>query len=172
MSSENNEPRPPQPPEFQRKLQLYPFQYILIPLLFLIPVLAILGFFGETVAIQSANNPSLSVQVEYWSRTRHKVGAPLKVRITNQTDSDMTDINVHFDRDYIDAFLWLSFLPTVTSVTDEDYIVTIDDLPAGQTQAVTVDLKAEKIGVISGTVTIEAETIEPISVRLESLLFP
>lgn len=172
MSSENNEPRPPQPPEFQRRLHLYPYQYLLIPLLFLIPVLAILGVFGETIVTQAADNPALSVQVEYSSRTRHKVSAPLKVFVTNQTNDDMTNLNVQFDRDYIDAFLWLSFLPVVTSVTDEAYIVTIEDLPAGQTQAVTVDLKAEKLGAFSGTVTVEGETIDPISVRLESLLFP
>jgi hypothetical protein len=50
--------------------------------------------------------------------------------------------------------------------------VTLEEIAPGETQTVTVDLKAEKIGAFTGAVTVEGNGIEPVSVRLESLLFP
>jgi hypothetical protein len=172
VPDDTNPPRPPQPPEFERKFQLYPYQYILLPLIFLIPLLALFNVFGETHATHEAASSDVSVQVEYLSRSRHKLSAPIMVYITNQTDAALTDVTVQFDRDYIDAFLWLSFQPVVTAVTDDAYIVTIEEIPPGDTYGVTVDLKVEKIGSFAGMVTVEGDGLDPVSVRLESILFP
>jgi hypothetical protein len=173
VPDDTNPPRPPQPPEFERKFQLYPYQYITMPLIFLIPILALLGLFGDADATQQADSQDISVQVEYPARTRYKVATILKLYITNHTDAPLSNLDVSFDRNYIDAFLELNFLPVVSAVTEDAYIVTLEEtIPPGETHAITVDLHAEKFGVFAGTIMVDGDTIEPVSVRLESLLFP
>jgi hypothetical protein len=172
VSSDNSEMRPPQPTEFKRKFQLYPYQYILMPLIFLIPILALLGVFGETTTTQDQANRDLAMRITYNSRSRHRLSTVIKVYITNQTDAPLSNLNARFDRGYMDGFEWVSFLPTVTEVTDDAYIITLETIPAGETHAITVDLKAKHIGLFAGLVTVEGDGIEPVSIRLESFTFP
>ena len=73
----------PQPPPFQRKLQFHPTQRIGIPLLMILPILALFGLFGETYTTNHAENEQLSMQVEYATRYRYKMTNDLRVSVTN-----------------------------------------------------------------------------------------
>jgi hypothetical protein len=172
VSSDDKQARPSQPPEFKRKFHLYPYQYLTLPLLFLIPILALLGVFGESGDVKDAANTALAVRVEYTSRIRYQLAAPLTVYVTNQTTDVIDRITVRLDHTYIEGFSWASFTPDVTTLTDDAYFVELEAVQPGETRAVAVDLQAERIGNYTGNVIVEARGIEPITVHLETFLFP
>jgi hypothetical protein len=61
----NPDASPPSPPEIQRKLAFYPYQIIGLVMILAVPLLAVLGVFGETFAEVTASNSNLAVQVTY-----------------------------------------------------------------------------------------------------------
>lgn len=172
MSSQDAYPEPPQPPDLKRRIELYPYQYIAIPILFVIPILALLGMFGETTAVVDERSDDIVVQVEYASRIHHQVFASMIVSVTNQTEAPIETLNVHIEREYLSHFSQITFAPSAETITAEDYIIELQDLDPGNTQVVTVDLRADKPGRHTGTVIVEGDNIAPVIVSLDSILFP
>jgi hypothetical protein len=172
LGEEKKDPQPPQPPQLDRKFQLHPYQYIAIPLLFLMPVLALLGVFGETVTTKTGSNEDLTVRVEYTSRIRYKMLAPLTVYITNRTDTPLETLTVRFDRAYIEGFSQVTFTPQAQTVDEDAYVVELQDVQPGETRVVEGDLQAEKYGEYKGSVMVSADGVDSVDVMLEAFLFP
>ena len=70
----------------------------------LLPVLGMLGLFGETITTERAANEQLAMQIEYTTRHRYKLNNNMKVTITNLSDQSPVTVTVSFDRAYLDHF--------------------------------------------------------------------
>jgi hypothetical protein len=163
---------PPDPPEMQRKFKLYPYQYLAIPVLFLIPLLALLGIFGSTTERVHASSEDLDLNVEYTTRDRYRVRNKLNVEVQNNTGESIDTLNIHFGRSYIDRFVDIAFTPDVEDITDTAYIVALEDVQPGEIRIITINLVAEGYGPFSGTVRAVAEGIVPVEVNLATILYP
>src|SRR5690554_5420584 len=104
MAQPQEIPQPPQPPQMERKIQLYPYQWIGVPLLFLLPVLALVGAFGGRSSTVSAANEAVQLQVEYPARTRYRMIEPLIIGTTNLTGQGSITMTVTISRAYIEQF--------------------------------------------------------------------
>lgn len=162
---------PPLPPAFDRQFQLHPYQYIGIPLLFVIPILTLLGFFGQTLETKQALNDVLAVQVTYTTRVRYTNPAPMSLDITNRTAAPLSHVTVALDRAYMDGFDDLNILPAPTMMTDSAILIDLTDLQAGQTQRIAVEIKAGPSGVYAGTITVSADG-NVLKIPIETLSFP
>lgn len=164
--------QPPQPPEVARKLQFHLIQLIGLPVIMLIPILALLGAFGETVGSASASNAQLELRVEHPTRFRYKMIDEVTVSLTNSSSQAFPTLQVAFDRQYIEGFSTVTFTPAVSHITDEAYVVELTDLQPGETRMVAASIQAETYGNHSGVITVTPENGEALQVTVGTFTFP
>lgn len=165
-------PEPPQPPPFQRKLQIAPLQMVVIPLLLLIPLLALFGLFGENHASAQGNNQELNVRVDYVSRYRYKMINTMMVEVTNQSGQSPITITVAFDRSYIDGFSEVTFTPSTETITAEAYEVELTEVAAGETRVVEVEMRGEHYWTHKGLVSASGADGEPVEIAVRTTVLP
>jgi hypothetical protein len=174
MSSQQQEHfvAPPKAPDLSRKIRLYNFQYVGMAIMLLIPILALAGAFGESFTTVEAVSRDLRLTVDYATRYRYKMLNSLVAEIDNLTDTDIPKLTITFSRDYIDWFSTVVFSPAATLITDTVYEVELQDVRAGETQVVAVELQGERYGIHTGLITAVAEGLEPVSVEVSTIIFP
>lgn len=171
----NNQPsyaKPPEAPQIPRRFELYAYQYIGILLLLVVPVLALLGVFGESATTLQQASADLTLTITYPTRYRYEMLNSLTAAVRNNTSAAIPTLTVRFSRDYIDQFSDVSFSPSLTRITDEAYEVDLSDLPPGAARVVSVDLRADAYGEHRGAVTAAAEGLEPAGLMVSTLVFP
>lgn len=164
--------QPPQPPQVARKLQFHILQLVGVPLMMLIPVLAIFGAFGETVHEVTESSQNLEMHVTFPTRFRYKMIDSVTVSIRNTSDQPITSVHITFDRAYIESFSTVTFTPSVKHVTEEVYVVELTDLQPGQVQIVSLSIQAEKYGNHQGVITAKQGSDEGLQAHITTLTFP
>jgi len=170
MSNPNNQP--PQAPEIERRLLLYRYQWIAVPLLMLIPLLALLGVFGESIESANASDDTLQLEVRYPARTRYQLPGILEVTVTNSSDHAMEQVSIGIKTDYIEQFSEVTFTPSVSSINDEVVEIELTDIPPGESRLVTVDLRGERYGKHDGTITAAVNGSDVLDVAISTIVFP
>jgi hypothetical protein len=166
-------PQPPQPPEIKRKIQFALSQKIGIPILMLIPVLALLGFLGETMTEASTSSSDLSVRVEYPPRTRYLLPQEVTIHVQNTTSENVPIIMVDIGADYIDGFTQVAFSPDVDEVTGEAYRVELTDVDPGESRVVNIDIRGYSYGPRRDTVRASVdESGASVEVPIQTFIFP
>jgi hypothetical protein len=166
------DPQPPQPPQITRQIRVAPLQKVGVPLLLLVPLLAILGLFDESLTTVSASNSHLSIQVEHVTRTRNGQHNPISIRITNLSSQSPVTATVYIDRAYLDHFSDRQFTPQATRLTDTVYEVVLPDLQARETRAIAVESQVEDPGWHTGIISATVSGGEPVQVTVRTFIFP
>lgn len=159
---------PPEPPQVARSPRLYSYQWVGIPILAIIVLLAMLGVFGDGQAEATGHGPSLGLRVTYPTKFRYKETAPLRVWVTNTSSSRIDTITVAFDDHYLNQFSNVAIIPSAS----EAYRVPLTGVEPGETRLVNVDLQAERYGSHSGTVSASAGQPGRTGVRISTFVFP
>lgn len=163
---------PPQPPDFKRKFRLYSYQWIGLPLLFLLPVLAVLGVFGGVTETLTDEGSGITIDVEYPPRTRYEVLSKLDVTVTNTSTSPMSTLTVGFERHYIDAFSDTVFLPTVDRLTDTAFEIDLHDVQPGEARRIDVEMKGALVGRFTGSIHASSGDSGSAQVLVSTTIFP
>jgi hypothetical protein len=171
LSMNKPPPQPPQPPEFDRKLQFYPFHLLGIALLILVPVLALLGVFGETSAVVQGASNGIELEVHYSNRIHFQGLDGTEIRIRNTTGNVISSLTVAIDKAFLDNFSDLAFTPEVTQITEAAYLVELSEVQPGETRIVTYDSRGKIAGSHLGNVTVVSADNGP-TVVLETLIIP
>jgi hypothetical protein len=172
-SKKKKEPsKPPQPPKVDKKFQIHAYQWIGIPLMMLIPILALLGLFGETVDMVSSSSQLLDVSVEYPTRFRYKMIDEVTVSLANVSEQTLPSVLVRFDRQYIDGFSTVTFTPSIKATTESDYLVEVSNLQPGETRVITATIQAEKYGMHRGSISTGPEDGGELEVSIATFTFP
>jgi len=156
----------------ERKVQLYPYQLIGLPLLFLLPVLALLGVFGERSDRVSAANEAVRLQVEYPTRYRYKMIEPLTIEVANLTSQSPVTITVAISRTYVEQFSTVTFTPQPSEITPENYVVEVANVPAGATRYVDMELQAERYWRHPGGIAASVAGAPPVETSISTWVFP
>jgi hypothetical protein len=144
-----------------------------MPIIALIPLLAITTLLGDASDEVSASGPQLELQVEYPQRYRYNMVAGAEILVKNISSQDVPAVTVTIDNNYLDAFTDVGFTPEVDEVDDKAHKIELQDLRAGETRQVTLEMRAEKYGVHSGEVSAQAGSGEgTVRVELDTLIFP
>jgi hypothetical protein len=158
---------PPQPPDQDRRLELGRLQMIGIPVLALIPVLAMTGLFGESWTSGRAQSSSVGVLVEYPSRFRARLSKPINVVVENRSTQVLDTVEVSFDSTFVDRFPAIVFVPEPRDA----YVVSLEDLQPGERRRVHVEIDGDRAGRHQGRVVVRAGA-DSAAVELRTLVFP
>lgn len=172
MSEEEQIQKPPEPPEIKRKFQFYLIQWIGVPLLMVIPILALFGVFGESFQKANASNAEFDMTVEYPSRFRYKMTNPVEVSLTNKSSRPIQNLTVDFEHSYISKFSEVQFTPQPKEVTGDSYKIELTEIMPGETRRVSASLQGEHYGSHQGFVRAKSESGSGSEVQMETFIFP
>ncbi len=165
----------PQPPEIEKQWTFSTLQKLGVPLLVLVPLLALFGLFGESVATATESGDTFAVEISYPSRYRYGMHGALAVRVENRTDQAVPTATVSFDRDYLSQFANVSFTPEPDGATAAATYVELDDLQPGEVRVVSVELEADRYWRHEGTVAVSVGGVDDppdVAVELSTLVYP
>lgn len=135
-------PELPPSPDFRRRVAFKPTQAIGVPLLLAIPLIGAFGFFDTDVAIASAELNGIGLEIEYWSRFRHRALQPLRIIVRNNTGQEQEKLQVKLNAKYLEAFENVDFLPEPKEIGDQQVVFEFEHVPAGETRSVEIEMEA------------------------------
>lgn len=169
MTDEGQEPpRPPRAPEIVRKFKLYRHQWVGIPLMMSIPVLALLGVFGESWDTARAASAQLEIELRYPTRFRYKQLNEMDVYVTNTSAQRLDTVTVAFDTMYTSRFSTVTFLPDAS----EAYAVELLAIEPGERRLIRVELQAERYWRHTGDVAAWAIGGDTARIPVSTIIFP
>lgn len=162
---------PPSPPEMTFRFRFYPFQLVMIPLLILIPLLALMGVFGDRVENREVQGEGVSISAHFPSMTRFDQRETLRITIHSGAAS-IPAATLRISRTYLDYFAGLSFMPTNVSIDSASYVIDLGDIPANTTHVMTLEYRAARMGMFIGSVMLETENAPLLDFELSTFVFP
>ena len=156
-------PEPPSPPSAPRRIRLYRYQWVGLPLLALLPVLALAGVFGVSWTDADASSESLAVDVRYSNRYRYKQLNRIEVRVRNIDVARLDTVTVALDTALAARFSTVRSVPPFVGT----YRTELTGLEPGEERLVVIELQAERYGRHEGLL----EVIGPDTVALPLSIF-
>ncbi|HEX7004110.1 MAG TPA: hypothetical protein VF168_07975 [Trueperaceae bacterium] len=148
------------------------FQRFGLPLMVLLPLLALFGVFGVTFERTGASSERLELHVRHSTRTRLRAPHLLTVEVTNRGQSPLEGVTVVVDREYVDAFSNVAFTPQASEVTPDEYRIELGTIAASATRLVTADMTPAAYWRHEGIISASAEGVEPVEVAVATFVFP
>lgn len=165
-------PTPPQPPNMPRRILLSTFQFLFLPVLVLLPVLAFFGVFGLAKVTNTVEAGPLAVTAEYPRRIRYGVSDGARIRISNDGATPVSGVRLAIGRDWLEHFGNVSFVPSPFELTADEYRFELGDIPAGESRLIVVELTADGYLDRSGAVTVTGEATGSAHLELTTFIFP
>lgn len=146
-------PLPPHPPRYRREVRLGALEWIGIPALALLPVLALSGALGPSSARMVVQAPdALWMDVSHPSRLRHLGTGELVVSVTNTGAKGTQALAIGFDEDYLAHFSSIEALPAPEAFRSGRAWVSLPTLAPGERTSVRVRLEPNDWGQLPGWV--------------------
>ena len=166
----------PQPPDIEEKWILKNVQKVGIPLLMLLPLLALFGLFGERTETVRGSGEILSVEVRHPTRVRLQTIGPMMVSVENISSQTVPTVTVTLSHEYISAFSNVTFSPSVDQITPDAYIVKLTNVQAGEQRMISItQLQAEEYWWHEGSVGVAAggpDAPPDVEVDIGTFVFP
>lgn len=159
---------PPLPSDNPRRLRLHPLQWIGVPIMILLPVLALFGVFGREESVVHSASTELMLEVRYSSLLRYKQSNPLVVTVTNISGRPLNHVSVSCDSAYFAAYDNLMFIPEA----QRPYVVPVGALAPGERFRIRIDGQPEERGGNTGYITARTDGGKPATVMLKTFVFP
>jgi hypothetical protein len=160
--------RLPPPPPHARRVRLHRAQWIGIPLLTLVPVLALTGLMGDANATNSVNSDLLSLVVDYPALQRVGQNRDLVVEVRNRTAVALDSVVIRIESGFLDGFEEITSSPSF----DGTHQYTIERLSGGERRTIRIELTAARPLRQSGRVTAVVEARDSAGVVLRTFVFP
>ncbi|MCY1009965.1 hypothetical protein OV079_31270 [Nannocystis pusilla] len=122
---------PPSPPEIVRRLQFHREQWLLLPLMFAVPILALLGLLGGPRVRQEIDLGGVRLAVEFAPRDHLEDWGRMHVTVVNRAAAPLVDARAEFAAGLLDRLWRPSFHPQLARVEADWYVVPLGDVPSG-----------------------------------------
>lgn len=155
-------------PDIPGRIRLWGYQWFGVFFLFLIPVLALFGVFGEGTKEMRETAQGLEAVIRYPTVARYGQSGSLQIELINRSDQAMDDLKTVFTADYIHQFSDVSFVPE----SIRTYEVHVGTLAPGRSRFVLVQMKANQYGRHDGEVRVLNSTSDLMSVPVRTVVFP
>ena len=160
---------PPQPPEGRApRIRLAGIQRVGLPLLALVPLLAIGGLFGEGRAEATATRGPLLVRAHVPTHLRYRQRMTLELSVTNRGTSVVDDLRLRVDSSYLDRFSAVTLAPAAAA----DGSVHLGALVPGASTRLVVTFDGEASGAIRGAAIATDAAGDTVRLALRSTVFP
>lgn len=171
--SRSDEIQPPQPPPFQRRIQIGWLQVLGVSALALLPLADLVGALGVREQQARAASGPLRLEVRYPDPAHYNGAETLEVRVTNSGPAPVGRMAVRIDSGYLQGFAAPRSTTPPRSITAEHYEFELAPLSPGQTQRLLVALEPKRIGRHDGRVTAApAEGGESVAVGVSTRVLP
>lgn len=161
-------PLPPQPPDTEARVRLSLAQRIGLPLMALVPVLALAGVFGERQARREDARGPLLISAQVPTRLRYRQRTTLELSVTNRGVATLNDVRVRIDSSYLDRFSNVSLSPSASP----DGAVRFGSLRPKESVRLTVTLEGERTGALHAAAIVSDAEGDTARVALASIVFP
>jgi len=158
---------PAAPPPTTRRLALTRKQQLGLPLLALIPILTLFGFFGERSATVHASSAAIAMSVRYPERFRYRQVQPLEITVRNSSSHAIDTIEVSLDTAYITRFSSVRIMPD----PDRAFVVQLIAVRPGESRLVAAELWGEQYGRHRGRIVVRTPN-DSAAVIVQTLVFP
>jgi hypothetical protein len=161
----NEAPAPP--PPTTRRLALTRKQVIGLPLLAAVPLMGLLGVFGERSAHTTTASARLEVTIRYPERFRYRQIESLEISVRNRSATMIDTVHVWLDTAYITRFSSVRIEP----MPQRAFAIALLHVEPGESRLVAAELWGERYGRHSGRLVVSANA-DTASARISTLVFP
>jgi hypothetical protein len=137
---------PPKPPEIKREISFYRNQMIGLPIIALLPLLALFKVFDTSLDTVKSSNEGLSLSVRYPTKIRNRTIEPMQITVTNETGVEQKELEVHVSRGFVEKFKQIKFEPDVDDIERDSYVVQLKDVKPGEERTIDMDIETDMVG--------------------------
>ena len=160
-------PQPPQAPTITRRISLTRKQRVGLPVLAAVPLLAVLGVFGERQAEAHVSSRSVAMDVRYPERFRYRQAQSLEVTVRNVSGRAIDTLVVSLDTAYVSRFSSVRIDPSPQTA----FVVALTGMRPGETRLVSAELSGDQYGRHRGRILAVAGA-DTAAVAVRTLVFP
>ncbi len=165
--------QPPEPPQTPTRVHIGIVQAVGVPLLALVPAVALTGLLGERQGhVRSVSAGGVSLQVDYPAVQRFRTLRELGITVRNEGDTTLPMTTLQIDHSYLGAFTRVETTPAVEEVTPEHHEVPLGALPPGEARRVVATLEGDKYGRHAGRVRLVAQPGSDVAVDVATVVLP
>lgn len=157
----------PRAPTDAPRVRLTRKQWIGLPVIALVPLLALFGVFGErqkTIAIVS---PALGITINYPERMRYRQSEILEISVVNRGQRVLDTVLVSVDTSYLSRFIDVRSNPPTTA----EFVVPLLAVRPGESRLVSIALTGDRYWRHPATVSATAGP-ERTTAAFSTLVFP
>lgn len=158
---------PSQAPTTARRFALTRKQVFGLPLIAAMPILCLLGLFGESSARITTRSGNLDVTIRYPSRFRYRQVEALEVSVRNRGTRVIDTVQVSLDTAYITRFSSVRIDP----IPQRAFIVYLLQVQPGETRLVDAELWGQEYGRHHGRIVVSANADTAVG-TISTLVFP
>jgi hypothetical protein len=149
------------------RIRLTRKQWIGVPVLALVPILALLGVFGDRQKTIAITSPSLGITINYPERMRYRQSELLEISVLNRGQRALDTVLVSVDTSYLSRFIGVRGTPPPTT----DFSVPLFDVHPGESRLLSVELTGNRYWRHPATVSATTGR-ERTTVAFSTLVFP
>jgi hypothetical protein len=149
------------------RIRLTRKQSIGLPLLALVPILALLGTFGDRERTIAVASPSLGITINYPDRMRYRQRELLEISVVNRGVRALDTVLVSVDTSYLSRFIDVRGTPPPTT----NFSVPLLGVQPGESRLLSVELTGNRYWRHPATVS-AATGPERTTVAFSTLVFP
>lgn len=164
--------RPPPAPLFERRIRFDWPELIGLPLLAVLPLLALCGLFDEQRALVAARQHGLLVKVDYPSRLRFEHDSALDVVIRNERATPISNVRLVMDRAFLAHFDRLHFEPPSGTLHADRWELALPTIAPGDARHVRIEVRPAHPGLHHGLFALEAPDGTRLPVVVRTLIWP
>lgn len=164
--------RPPPAPAFDRKICLDRAEKIGLPLLLVLPLLALSGVFDKRVETVTATASGIELHLDYPARSRFQLNEKLEVQLRNSGPHPVRRLSLNVDREYLKHFSQVQFHPLPARIDADAYTVDFNELAPGETRLLQINLQPKDGGRHPGRVWVHSPGQTTGEVRFSTYIFP
>jgi hypothetical protein len=138
-----------------------------IPLLAVIPLLTLLGVFGEARTTTHVASPAVDMHVVYPSRLRYRQIGLLEVALRNVSGHILDTLALSLDTGYVTRFSSVRIDPAPRAA----YVVALTAIKPQETRLVVAELWGQEYGSLAGNIVATTRG-DSVSSRIQTFVFP
>jgi hypothetical protein len=162
----------PQPPDVEKRLRFTRSQFVGMPILFALSLLALLGVFDHASTQQVHRSEQVEVTVDYPTRFNYNQPDRLHIHVRNLSMITIPTVTVGIEDAYLRAFSEIQFTPAVDQVEDEWFQVHFNDVSPEGIYGLLVEFHSQGIGPHSGRIRVQPEGSEAVEMQISTFIFP
>ena len=141
---------PPEPPPGTARLRLTRLQRFGLPVLFLIPILALFGLLGEHFTVAHARGAGVTLDARYPDRAHYRQPLSIRLHVRNDSPTRMDTITVVLDSAFMSGFSDVSMSAPLNGA----FIARLTGLAPGESRQLNAMVSGENAGRHAGTISV------------------